>query len=496
VVIQVTPQATSCTELANYGTTEARPPGESSGVREISEQGGESPHKSKAGKSRLGVFAQILSGLRKTGAGERAAGGNKPEALSKTAESDVLKPVQKGKNKVGKGLAATEKSGETDQELALWQTGLSEQEKNILFTAGYLTGEFTDEYNNLADEGQNAESVVSLGRGGKSQLGAAEAVRTEQADLEAAGIQPAGKQPEAAGVTKAESGEDPESAKVSSEKTRNRAGIALKSETAAGQTAAQAGIQQQEAKKTVLGEKEGRNRLEEARNKDKKRGSAVEVRELRGTDAELAQKDGAFQVKAVAESTRTDEGSAREITLELRLSNQGQESPTSQTTAQISWETKAGQAFEDILARELHQNLNNDIVRHASVALRDSGEGTIRLALKPESLGNVKIRLEMAENKITGRIIVETEETLHAFEKEITSLEKAFVESGFEGANLEMSLATDSGGAEQWQGTEANRSVARIIAASHYEAAAAEWAEIPAALDYYYQGTRSINVFA
>jgi hypothetical protein len=116
--------------------------------------------------------------------------------------------------------------------------------------------------------------------------------------------------------------------------------------------------------------------------------------------------------------------------------------------------------------------------------------------LKPESLGNVKIRLEMAENKITGHITVESEEALRAFEKEITSLEKAFVESGFEGASLEMSLAGNGGGAEQWQEMGVDESLARIVAASHYESAAAEWAEIPASLDYYYQGTRSINVLA
>jgi hypothetical protein len=101
----------------------------------------------------------------------------------------------------------------------------------------------------------------------------------------------------------------------------------------------------------------------------------------------------------------------------------------------------------------------------------------------------------MAENKITGQIIVESEEALRAFEREITSLEKAFVESGFEGANLEMSLAADGGGAQQWQETEAGQ-LAMQIGASQYEAAAAEWTEIPAALDYYYQGARSINVLA
>jgi len=485
VVIQITPQ----TELANSLTGEARPQGESSGIREIREQGGESPHKTKAGKGQLGVFAQILAGLRKTGAGEKATGGIKPDASGKTSESDVLRSVQKGKNKFGKGLAKAEKAGETEPELQLQAAALSVQEKNTLFTAGYLAGEFKDENLELTDKGITADSVVSLGRpnGGEAM----ETVQIEKAGLEAA----LGRQSETAGAATGKSGEDVKipvaSSEKAAEKTKNRAEIAAKNEIAAAETQIRGGVQQAEAKKTVLGEKEGRNRLDEARNRDKRRGSAVEARDFRSQGVELSQKDSVFQVKAVAES-RTGEGSVREITLELRLPNQGQESQS----APVSWETKAGQALEDILARELHQNFNNDIVRHASVILRDSSEGTIRLALKPESLGNVKIRLEMAENKITGRITVESEEALHAFEKELTSLEKAFVESGFEGANLEMSLASDSGGAQQWQGTEANQSLMRIIAASHYEAAAAEWTEIPAALDYYYQGTRSINVLA
>jgi flagellar hook-length control protein FliK len=105
-----------------------------------------------------------------------------------------------------------------------------------------------------------------------------------------------------------------------------------------------------------------------------------------------------------------------------------------------------GRAFEDLLARELHQNLNGDIVRHASIILRDGEAGTVRLSLRPESLGNVKIRLEMAENKITGHIVVESGEALRAFEREIRSLEQAFRESGFESARLDMSLASGGGG--------------------------------------------------
>jgi hypothetical protein len=103
-------------------------------------------------------------------------------------------------------------------------------------------------------------------------------------------------------------------------------------------------------------------------------------------------------------------------------------------------------AFEEILARELRQSLNGDIVRRAQVILRDGGEGIIRLSLKPESLGNVKIRLELTENKIAGRVIVESGEALRAFEREMASLEQAFRDSGYESADLSAFLAQDDRG--------------------------------------------------
>jgi hypothetical protein len=129
-----------------------------------------------------------------------------------------------------------------------------------------------------------------------------------------------------------------------------------------------------------------------------------------------------------------------EIPVELRTAG-------ARTPAEIGAEREArpAETFHEMLSRELHQNLNGDIVRHASILLRDGGEGLIRLSLKPESLGNVKIRLEMAENKIAGHIIVESDDALRAFEQEIRSLERAFLDSGFDGANLEMSLAGDGG---------------------------------------------------
>ena len=132
--------------------------------------------------------------------------------------------------------------------------------------------------------------------------------------------------------------------------------------------------------------------------------------------------------------------------------------------------------LEDALARELRGNLSADIVRNASLIVRNGGEGTIRLALHPASLGHVKIHLEMTENKIIGRIIVESSEALRAFQKELPVLEKAFKDSGFMEASLDMSLAQDeaySGGdfGQQQDGdfSPLDPALAAAIAASRYD---------------------------
>ncbi len=89
----------------------------------------------------------------------------------------------------------------------------------------------------------------------------------------------------------------------------------------------------------------------------------------------------------------------------------------------LARENRNASVFQDMLSRELRDGLNTEIVRHASLVLKENGEGLIRLSLRPESLGDIKIRLEMADNKVTGRIVLESEEALKAFEKEITGTE-------------------------------------------------------------------------
>jgi flagellar hook-length control protein FliK len=109
------------------------------------------------------------------------------------------------------------------------------------------------------------------------------------------------------------------------------------------------------------------------------------------------------------------------------------------------------ESFETMLARELGGELSQDIVKQAAIVLRNGDSGTIRLSLKPETLGNVKIRLEMADNKIAGHIIVESDEALRAFEREIHTLEQAFEDSGFEQANLELAMDFRNREDRQWR---------------------------------------------
>ena len=142
-------------------------------------------------------------------------------------------------------------------------------------------------------------------------------------------------------------------------------------------------------------------------------------------------------------------------------------------------ETYQGRAFEDALAGKLRGDLSADIVRDATVIARNGGEGTIRLTLHPASMGNVKVRLEMTENKITGLIVVESDEALRAFERELPVLKKAFRDSGFSETNLEMSLAQDGRNYGDRENREEREfSVLASVAASRYEADS-DWTEMP-----------------
>ena len=198
----------------------------------------------------------------------------------------------------------------------------------------------------------------------------------------------------------------------------------------------------------------------------------IEVRDLRtaeGQGGTSAVTENTVSLKTALESNfRQFSNTEIEIPVELDL-HKG----SAGGKADDSSITGTDRTFEDALAAELRGNLSTDIVRDAAVIIRNGGEGTIRLSLRPASLGDVKIRLEMTENKITGHIILKSSEALRAFERELPVLEKAFKDSGFSETNLEMSLASDdsaNGGAFGRREERQERDyLISALAASRYE---------------------------
>jgi len=133
------------------------------------------------------------------------------------------------------------------------------------------------------------------------------------------------------------------------------------------------------------------------------------------------------------------------------------------------------------LFHRLREEGNERIVRGARILLRDREEGEIRLILKPERLGEVRIRLRMKDNLIGGRIIVENESVRESFQRNLPELAEAFRNSGFDVGDLDVSVGGGTG-RERGDGPAQGGSGARRIAAG------TSWAD---ASGYY--GAHAVN---
>ena len=148
-------------------------------------------------------------------------------------------------------------------------------------------------------------------------------------------------------------------------------------------------------------------------------------------------------------NTKVTSQSSNQIELTLTLNQNAQNnilSSDSQTAA------SNGSNFQAMLTEQLQHNAP-DFVKAGTVVLKDNNQGTINMILKPESLGNVKVKLNLSDKVITGEITVHSQEAYDAFKESIGSLKEAFQQSGFETAGFELNLASD--GSNQNHGSAA-----------------------------------------
>ena len=118
------------------------------------------------------------------------------------------------------------------------------------------------------------------------------------------------------------------------------------------------------------------------------------------------------------------------ISLSLKGENQVVDNGVVQTSSQD---------FSSMLSKEIASSAN-DLVKTGSIILKDNNAGTINLILNPEELGSVKIKLEISDNQITGKILVASKEAYDAFNQNINLLKNAFIESGFSAGGFDLAF--------------------------------------------------------
>ena len=165
-----------------------------------------------------------------------------------------------------------------------------------------------------------------------------------------------------------------------------------------------------------------------------KKGASLTVRDERTEKvAEVStQKNGAENVEIKAVGDNAVELSLPAVT----VANANITSSNSQTAGAI------GSNYQSMLANQI-QNNAPEFVKAGSIVLRDNNQGAINLILHPESLGNVKVSLQLTDKIIAGQIVVQSQEAYNAFRDSIDSLKQAFAQNGFETANFNLAMGGD-----------------------------------------------------
>ena len=110
-------------------------------------------------------------------------------------------------------------------------------------------------------------------------------------------------------------------------------------------------------------------------------------------------------------------------------------------------------AQQTAVLEKLKADGNSEIVKQTKIILNDNNSGELRMVLKPERLGFVRIKMNLDDNNIVGRIIVDNNNIKEIFENNMENLLRSFRESGFGSASLEVSVG---GGKNRQQNMDSN----------------------------------------
>lgn len=186
------------------------------------------------------------------------------------------------------------------------------------------------------------------------------------------------------------------------------------------------------------------------------------VTDLRTAPSENVQENVENTKGNFVTEVKFDGNNSAQMTLDL--ANNIQQNLTSSNTQSAA---ASNSNFQAMLTNQIQQNAY-DFVKTGSIILKDNDVGSIKLILHPESLGNVKIDLQISDNTINGKIVVASQEAFNAFKDSMDSLKQAFMQSGYETSNFDLNLAGQNNSsnnfANQQENNDAKFQMARTYA--------------------------------
>ena len=254
-----------------------------------------------------------------------------------------------------------------------------------------------------------------------------------------------------------------------------------------------------EAKKTekefASGSKKSGTRTERTEKKSSiHKGAKLTVTDLRTHKADDTASAKKLSAKGdLKAEIRYDGKNTAEMTLNLSDGIQQNLTSSNSQTASASSST-----FQAMLANQI-QNNAQDFVKAGNIVLKDNNAGQIKLILHPESLGSVKIDLDISDKTLSGRITVASQEAFNAFKESAESLRQAFVNSGFENAGFELAMAGNGQFGGNLSGDEQGANNAGRDFAAHKaysEEGAAFESQQGDADDFVFSQANSINIVA
>ncbi len=142
------------------------------------------------------------------------------------------------------------------------------------------------------------------------------------------------------------------------------------------------------------------------------------------------------------QAARINGDGTADISISFRAPEQGSEQRFQQA---VNGQEGKASSFASMLSDEL-RSVTPEFVRAGAIILKDNNSGLIRLTLHPESLGNVRIALELSDRKVSGKIIVSSKEAFEAFNENLDGFRDAFIGEGFDSAGFDLSWNGESEG--------------------------------------------------